>query len=353
MESTDEGAPPVVLVVEDDTTIREVLQALLESVGDVVAAAHDGTTALERMKAGDVDLVVLDLMLPDLNGLELCRRLRAPEDSTYVPIIMLTALNSEADRHAGFAAGADDYVTKPFEAEEFLDRADVWVRTRRRLKQQQQVLARQANLLELTSDGIFVRDLEGVITFWSAGAAALYGWTKGEAQGKLAHELLHTEFPEPRAQIEATVIRTGAWRGRVMHTRRDGTRLVVATRWALQCDDHRRPLAMLELNTDITEHQRLQTERAERARLEGVVLAARTMEHELNNKLTPTAGYAALLARDPSLPTHLRRAASQALEGAQEASRILNRLRQLTSIQEKDWGANVGATIDVSPREGS
>jgi PAS domain S-box-containing protein len=352
MEATPEAPRPLVLVVEDDPTIREVVQALLESVGDAVVAVADGLAALDHIQAGGVDLVLLDLMLPDVNGLELCRRLRSHEDGAYLPIIMLTALSGEPDRHAGFSAGADDYIAKPFEAEELLDRVDVWLRTRRRLKQQHEVLARQASLLELTSDGIFVRDLDGVITYWSAGAGALYGWTKAEAQGRVAHELLHTEFPQPRADIETAVIQTGAWRGELIHTRRDGARLVVASRWALQRDHRGQPLAILELNTDVTERRRLESERAERARLEGVVLAARTMEHELNNKLTPTAGYAALLARDPSLPAHLRRAANQALEGAQEASRILNRLRQLTSIQEKDWGANVGPTIDISSETG-
>ncbi|HLH27254.1 MAG TPA: response regulator [Chloroflexota bacterium] len=348
MEATTEAAPPTVLVVEDDPTIREVVQALLESLGHTVAAVADGQAALDRIHAGGVDLVLLDLMLPDVNGLELCRRLRAYENGSYLPIIMLTALNGEADRHAGFAAGADDYIGKPFDANELLDRAEVWLRTRQRLKQQQAVLRRQASLLELATDGIFVRDLEGVITYWSTGAVGLYGWTKAEAQGKVSHELLHTEFPRPRAEIEAAVVHEGGWEGELIHTRRDGTRLVVASRWSLQRDDYGRPLAILELNTDVTERQRLEAERAERARLEGVVLAARTMEHELNNKLTPTAGYAALLARDPALPAHLRRAATQALGGAQEASRILNRLRQLTAIQEKTWGANVGPTIDLS-----
>ena len=352
MQATPVPPRPLVLVVEDDPTIREVVQALLESMGNAVVAVADGLAALEHIQAGDVDLILLDLMLPDVNGLDLCLRLRGHESGAYLPIIMLTALSGEADRHAGFAAGADDYIAKPFEAGELLDRVDVWLRTRRRLKQQHEVLARQASLLELASDGIFVRDLEGVVTYWSAGAVVLYGWTKAEAQGRLAHELLHTEFPEPRAEIEASVIESGAWAGELVHTRRDGVRLIVASRWALQCNERSRPLAMLEINTDITERRRLEGERAERARLEGVVLAARTMEHELNNKLTPTAGYAALLARDPTLPAHLRRAANQALEGAQEASRILNRLRQLTTIQEKEWGANVGPTIDLSGESG-
>jgi two-component system, OmpR family, response regulator MprA len=128
MDVTTEGAPPLVLVVEDDPTIREVLQALLESVGDAVAAAPDGITALARVEAGGVDLVLLDIMLPDVNGLDLCRQFRAYEDTTYLPIIMITALNGEADRHAGFAAGADDYVVKPFENDELMARVRALLR---------------------------------------------------------------------------------------------------------------------------------------------------------------------------------------------------------------------------------
>jgi PAS domain S-box-containing protein len=349
MEPEPARNPAVVLVVEDDAGIREVLQALLESAGYAVVPAADGRGALACITAGGPDVVLLDLMLPDLSGLEVCRQARARAPDAYLPIIMLTALAGESQRHAGFAAGADDYVTKPFEAAELLDRVEVWVRNRQRLKQQQAQLRRQASLIDLASDGIFVRDLAGRVLFWSAGAASIYGWTRAEAEGQVVHELLRTEFPQPRAEIEATVLQTGFWRGELAHTRRDGSRLTVASRWTLQRDDAGEPLAMLELNSDITERKRLEAEGAERARLEGVLLAARTMEHELNNKLTPTAGYAALLARDPALPTHLRNAASRTLAGAQEAARILNQLRQLTDIREKNWGANVAPTIDIPP----
>src|SRR4051812_27573066 len=158
-------------------------------------------------------------MLPDGNGLELCRRVRAQEFGVYLPIILLTALSSEAGRHAGFAAGVDDYVTKPFEAADLLDRVDVWVRTRKRLEQQEVILTRQAELLELASDAIFVRDLAGIVTYWNAGAEALYGWPRVEALGKVSHELLRTQFPLPRADIEAIMLRDGRWHGQLTHTR--------------------------------------------------------------------------------------------------------------------------------------
>src|SRR5262245_65821450 len=92
-------------------------------------------------------------------------------------------------------------------------------------------LARQARLLELASDAIFVRDMAGRITYWSRGAEALYGWSKAEALGKVSHELLHTVFPRPLAEIEAIVAHGGSWADDIVHPRRDGTQVVVGSRW--------------------------------------------------------------------------------------------------------------------------
>ena len=127
-------ARPVVLVVDDDPEIGEVLRYLLEHAGYTVALAGGAAAALARIEAGGIDLVLLDLMLPEMHGLELCRRVRAREGEAYLPIIMLSALADEAQRHAGFVAGADDYVTKPFNSDDLLDRVRVWVRTRQQLK---------------------------------------------------------------------------------------------------------------------------------------------------------------------------------------------------------------------------
>jgi len=121
-----------ILIVEDDPLIAEVLTSLLEAAGHRVEAAGDGASGLDRILAGGIDLVLLDLMLPEIDGLDLCRRVRARENVDYVPIIMLTALASDAQRHAGFAAGADDYLTKPCTLDELLDRVRVWLRTRQR-----------------------------------------------------------------------------------------------------------------------------------------------------------------------------------------------------------------------------
>jgi DNA-binding response OmpR family regulator len=107
-----------VLVVDDDVTVSDVVRRYLERAGYDVALAADGPAALTIFSERHPDLVVLDLMLPGIDGLEVCRRMRA--DARDVPVVMLTALGDEADRVLGLELGADDYVTKPFSPRELV-----------------------------------------------------------------------------------------------------------------------------------------------------------------------------------------------------------------------------------------
>ena len=107
-----EDARPRILLVEDDATIREMTQLALERDGFAVATAHDGASGLSLFRAGPPDAVLLDIMLPGVDGVSVCRSIR--EDSV-VPIVMLTARTDPVDVVLGLEAGADDYVTKPFE----------------------------------------------------------------------------------------------------------------------------------------------------------------------------------------------------------------------------------------------
>jgi len=114
-----------ILVVDDEASIREVLTQYLELEGFTVLQAADGVEALRSAEAQPPDLVVLDLMLPGMDGLEVCRRLRA---TSAVPILMLTARSDETDKLAGFAVGTDDYVTKPFSPREVVVRVQAIMR---------------------------------------------------------------------------------------------------------------------------------------------------------------------------------------------------------------------------------
>jgi protein-histidine pros-kinase len=129
-------------------------------------------------------------------------------------------------------------------------------RTEQNLARQTAILKDQAELLELANDSIFVRDLDDTITYWNHGAEKAYGWSRTEALGKLSHRLLDTQSSEPLPSIRQMLLRDGYWEGELIHSRRDGTKLTVASRWALQKDDSGNPRAILEINNDITARRR-------------------------------------------------------------------------------------------------
>ena len=122
-------------------------------------------------------------------------------------------------------------------------------------RQEQMETAQQAALLELTQDSVFVIDMEGAVLFWSRGAEAMLGYSKAEATGKIAHDLLCTEFPLPFAEIRDQLMRVGHWEGDLIKTTRDGRRVVVAGRWALQWGKRDQAPRVLVVNSDITERK--------------------------------------------------------------------------------------------------
>jgi len=109
-----------ILVVEDEADIRELLAYNLKAEGYEVVEAGRGEEALTLLKGGQPDLILLDLMLPDLSGLEICRRVRRDPDLGRVPVIMVTAKGAEVDRVVGLELGADDYIVKPFSVREVM-----------------------------------------------------------------------------------------------------------------------------------------------------------------------------------------------------------------------------------------
>jgi two-component system, OmpR family, response regulator VicR len=117
-----------ILIVEDERDVVKLLRYNLEKEGFRVSAVTDGSLALAEMRREPSDLVILDLMLPGIDGLEICRQLRRNERYSNVPILMLTARSEEADRVVGLELGADDYVTKPFSMRELIARVRALLR---------------------------------------------------------------------------------------------------------------------------------------------------------------------------------------------------------------------------------
>ncbi|MCT4784996.1 response regulator transcription factor [Exiguobacterium aestuarii] len=122
-----------ILVVEDDSKIARLLELELKHAGYEVVVATDGRSGLERAVADDIDLVLLDIMLPQMSGLEVVRRLK--EERPLLPVLMVTARGDRYDKVSGLDLGADDYITKPFEIEEVLARIRAFLRMRQLVRQ--------------------------------------------------------------------------------------------------------------------------------------------------------------------------------------------------------------------------
>ena len=140
---------PTILIVEDEDTVREVVSEGLQSEGYEVLVANNGLDGLRQAREANPDLILLDLMLPEMDGLSVCRALRRNSD---VPIIMLTARGTEMDKIAGLETGADDYVVKPFSLGELLARIRSLLRRTRNDKQENQMQLTAGNInLDFTS----------------------------------------------------------------------------------------------------------------------------------------------------------------------------------------------------------
>ena len=114
------SSPPLVLIVDDERDLVRLLEFNLQEAGFETAAAYAGEEALQKARQRIPDLIVLDLMLPDIPGNEVCRQLKASPRTRHVPVLMLTARTEEVDRVVGFEVGADDFVTKPFSVRELV-----------------------------------------------------------------------------------------------------------------------------------------------------------------------------------------------------------------------------------------
>lgn len=208
-------------------------------------------------------------------------------------------------------------------------------------KQNEEALREQANLLNLAHDAIVVRDMNRVIQYWNRGAEELYGWTAEDAVGRLLYDPLETVFQVPLEQIEKEVVRAGRWEGELVHKRKNGTRIVVASRWSLQRDERGAPVAILVTSNDITEQKRAEQEQEKRRELEAELAhinrvstlgeLAASLAHELNQPITAAITNANTvmrwLAREQPDVQEAREATMRMVKDGTRAAEIINRMR--------------------------
>jgi PAS domain S-box-containing protein len=165
-----------------------------------------------------------------------------------------------------------------------------------RVLERTETLRRQAGLLELAYNAIIVRDLNSKITFWNARAEEIYGFTRDEALGQVTHMLLQTRFPVPFEEHMAVLAEKGRWEGEVSHTTKDGRQIIVASRQALQRDETGRPVAVMDINLDITEQRRVEEHLRQAQKMEALGTLSGGIAHDFNNILAAIIGFTELVA---------------------------------------------------------
>ena len=154
-------------------------------------------------------------------------------------------------------------------------------------KRAEEQIREQAELLDQAQDAIMVRDLDHNVLFWNKGAEKIYGWSSSEVIGKNAQEILFKEHSRQFEEARKELIANGEWSGEMRQTRRDGSEIIVESRWTLVRDEREQPKSVLVINTDVTEKKRMESQFLRAQRMESIGTLAGGIAHDLNNVLSP------------------------------------------------------------------
>jgi PAS domain S-box len=320
---------PVVLVVDDEPLTRLLAREALEGVGLAVVEAEDGMRAVEAYRHVRPALVLLDLLMPHMDGFSTCAELRRLSAEERTPILIMTGLDDEASIRKAYEAGATDFITKPINGMVLGQRALYTLRADRTIrdliKSQAQVQA-QAALLDIAQDAMIVCDLEGRLTFWNAGAERLYGWPAHEVLGRQLFNPAGAGTALSLQALRTRVLADGHWRGELSHKTKESQTVTVDSRWTLVRRHDGAPQSILMVNSDMTEKNRLERQSLRAQRLESLGTLASGIAHDMNNVLTPILLAAKLLRMhetDPTSRKYLDTIESSARRGAEMTQQVL------------------------------
>ena len=344
-----------VLIAEDDEGIRELLHDLIARQGQSVILARDGAEAWNLFQAQGADVIISDWIMPKVEGPELCRRVRE-YDAPYAYFIMLTALGDQQHHLTGRKSGADDYLAKPFDMEDLAARMVTAERVIT-LHRRREALLRLARHVAGTTEpsALFATLLDEALQL-SGLEAGFVSQLSDETERVVAQQLVGLGEAEAGSLL-STMQEVAALAAAQGQPASDGSCIAVALihegellgTLALGTRDRRRAF-----NREETEN--LETMGAfcaaalaalERARLQGVLLAARTAQHELNNRLGVVLGYAEMLAEYPDLPDTMTEVVAEIVSGAKDLAETVDQLRRVTRIRETPRPSITGTTLNL------
>jgi PAS domain S-box-containing protein len=329
-----------ILMVDDQPAKLLSYEVILAELGENLIKAASAKEALNILLKNDIAVVLMDVSMPELDGFELADMIREHPRFGKTAIIFISGVHlTDTDKINGYRRGAVDYISVPVIPEVLRAKVGVFVELHRKTRQLQRLntdLERRvaerteelrqseshhrerAELLELATEAIIVRDFKGAIRFWNTGAEALYGWRSDEVVGQNIHHLLRTVFPVSKEDAEGALHSKRSWQGNLVQRAHDGRELVVSTRKVV----NREGDAILEIQRDITSQIQAEEALRQAEKLAAMGRVAGIIAHEINNPLEAITNAFYLLRNHPSLNEEARYYASLAEQELQRASHI-------------------------------
>jgi PAS domain S-box-containing protein len=329
-----------ILMVDDQPAKLLSYEVILAELGENLIKATSAKEALNVLLKNDIAVVLMDVSMPELDGFELADMIREHPRFGKTAIIFISGVHlTDTDKINGYRRGAVDYISVPVIPEVLRAKIGVFVELHRKsrelrrlntdlerrvadrteeLRQSEAHHRERAELLELATEAIIVRDLQGAIRFWNSGAEGLYGWRRDEVLGRELHPLLRSVFPTSQAEVEHYLLTSRSWEGNLTVRARDGREMVVSTRKVV----NREGDAILEIHRDITAQIQAEEALRQAERLAAMGRVAGIIAHEINNPLEAITNAFYLLRNHPSLDDEARYYASLAEQELQRAAHI-------------------------------
>ncbi|MBT1073002.1 ATP-binding response regulator [Pelotalea chapellei] len=343
---------PIILVIDDDPNNMDIVSNYLSESDYTVFVAEDGESGLTRAEYAKPDLILLDVMMPGIDGFETCRRLKILECTRDIPVIFMTALAETEHKVRGFEAGAVDYISKPFQREEVLARVSVHLRIKdlttrlqeakdlleKRVEERTAELAqtidalhheilerkrgeeermRLARAIEQAAEAIFMADAQWHFTYVNPAFEQMSGYSRDEIIGQSSTILRGNAYPPAHFnQIRKIIDRDNAWSGRLATRKKDGSFFEAETTASSVRDSKGAIINYVIIQRDVTNELRMERELRHSQKMEAIGTLAGGIAHDFNNILTAVIGYTEMA----QLKLPKDNPAARDLERVQEAS---------------------------------
>ncbi len=355
-----------ILVVDDTPDSLRLLTSVLIEQGYQVRPVLSGKKALSSAQARPPDLVLLDIMMPDMDGFAVCKALKADDRTHDIPIMFISALYEPFDKVKGFALGAVDYITKPFHAEEVVARVRAHVsayamrehlqeqniRLEREIAERQRVeqnLRKFSRAIEQSASTIVITDQHGKIEFVNPAFTQITGYTLDEALGKTPGVLKSGKHSPEFYQALWRTIRSGeVWQGEFINKKKDDTLYWERATISPVKDEHGSITHFVAVKDDITRQKqaekalrqaKFEADSANRAKSEFLA----NMSHELRTPMNGILGYTQLMLHDAQLSPKQRRAVETIHRSGEHLLEMINDVLDLAKIE--------AGKIDLSSRD--